>query len=96
MKNEMQWERLTKLARQAQRSESTEAPYGFATCVAANWQSAEPVSLETVWEFLSLRSLALAAVVMVVSLGINYDLLSGDWSHELAMTDHAIQEVLEP
>jgi hypothetical protein len=96
MKNELPWEKLTHLARQAQRAESPDAPYGFATRVAAQWAAAEPITLANVWEFLSLRSLAFAALLMVASVGINFDVLNGDWSKELAMTDAAISDVLEP
>jgi len=97
MKSNEPWEKLTQAARQARPEASTEAPFGFATRVVARWQAAEPVTLESVWQVLSLRSLAVAALLMVASLTVNYDLMAGeDWTQDLAMADSVFQTALEP
>ena len=90
------WENLARLARQAPEPTPTEMPFGFATRVMANWPSATVVELSAVWELLSVRSLVLAALIMAVTLGVNYDLMSHDWTQEVAVADATFEPLLEP
>ncbi len=90
------WENLARLARQAPEPAPAETPFGFATRVVANWPSVSTSELSAVWEFLSLRSLVLAALITVVTLGTNYDLMSHDWTQEFAGDDATFEPLLEP
>ncbi len=90
------WEKLARLARQAPDPARAEMPFGFATRVVAHWPSAATVELSTVWELLSVRSLVLAALIMAVTLGINYDLMSHDWTQEVTVADTTFEPLLQP
>jgi hypothetical protein len=96
-KNYNFWEKLTRLARQAPEPGPAEMPYGFATRVVANRPTAAPgAELSAAWESLSVRSLALAALVMAFTLGLNYDLMNHDWTQEVTPVDTAFEPLLEP
>ena len=90
------WDNLVRLARQAPKPPPSEIPFGFVARVAARWPATTVVELSAVWEFLSLRSLILAALIMVATLGINYDLLSHDWTQEVDVADPGFEPLLEP
>ena len=79
--NNDQWERLARAARPQFRVAPGGAPFGFATRVVARWRS-EGSMPESPWELLSLKSLAFAVVIMLVSVGFSYeslaDQLAGD------------------
>ncbi|HEY6167519.1 MAG TPA: hypothetical protein VI454_05735 [Verrucomicrobiae bacterium] len=68
------WERLTKAARQAPADASVEAPFGFSNRVVARWLAGE-LPMPSAWEFLSLRSLGFAALVMLVSLAVSFNVV---------------------
>ncbi len=87
---------LIRLARQAPAPAPVELPFGFATRVVAHWSAAETPALSAVWEWLSVRSLVLAALIMATTLGANYDLMSPDWPPEIAMADTTFDSLLEP
>lgn len=91
------WDKLARLARQAPEPAPAETPFGFAARVVANWPSAATAAeLSAVWELLSARSLVLAALIMAVTLGINYDLVSHDWTQEVAVADATFEPLLQP
>ena len=96
-KQDEQWQRLAKLARQAPKAPEPEMPYGFATRIVAQWPkaNAEP-ALEIIWEKFALRFLGLAFAIMLVTVGLTYSSLAEE-SHELVtMTDSVIDTVLQP
>lgn len=83
------WNRLTGLARRATAAdEAVAAPPGFATRVAALWlDSQRPAREGTLWEWFSLRSLAVAASLMVVAVAATWPGISqaeGDQFVDLA------------
>ena len=90
------WERLVKAAHRAPAETSAEPPFGFATRVAARWASGEQVAITAPWERLALRTLAFAAVLMVASLTVNFDLLGKDLLTELSPADPVFGNLLEP
>ncbi len=90
------WENLVRQARQAPEPAPAAMPCGFASRVVANWPSPAVIELSAVWEFLSLRSLGLAALIMVVTLGFNYDLISHDWTQEVAVAETTFEPLMEP
>lgn len=76
------WARLVSAARQAQTPVATEIPPGFATRVAAKGKTT-PNSLSA-WEFLSVRALVFAFLLMVGSIAVNYNLINDNWINSLA------------
>jgi hypothetical protein len=65
------WGRLAGAARNAA-PRPADPPLGFATRVVARWKETATAELASPWELLSLKSLAFAVVVMLVSLGASY------------------------
>lgn len=95
MKNfDQKWQKLVARARQTPEERDAAAPYGFATRVAARALTAPAVSAWAVLERLTLRGLAVAAVLMVATAAFNYPALALDNEDELAMTD-AVTEALD-
>lgn len=96
MNTENKWIKLAQCARQAPSAETPEPSHGFATRVVARWLAGEGrPSPWAAWEWLSPRGLALAAVLMLASLGANYDLLGGDLADEMNATSAALESLLE-
>lgn len=87
MNDENKWERLTRWARRTRRIEGDAAPYGFANRVAAIWDAGEAPVLPNVWEWLSIRSVAVAMAIMLGTLFVNYDLLSQGFEIEVSVAD---------
>jgi hypothetical protein len=95
MKANDHWQKLARAARLAPQPPATGAPYGFATRVVARWQADEAPATPSPWEWLSIRALAVAALLMVAALGTSFDLLGQDWTPE-APADDVLQIILEP
>ena len=96
MKTNDRWDQLTRWARLAPKEDKpVTAPFGFATRVAARWAASEPVSAMFLWERLSLRSLAVAAFIMLASLCANYDLLAHSWMDVVSEPDAVLETVLD-
>lgn len=71
-------------------------PPGFATRVVARWRASEErPSLWATWEWFSPRGLALAALLMLASLGANYDLLGGSLADEMTTASAVLESLLE-
>jgi hypothetical protein len=97
MKNDA-WNKLAALARKAPAPAEDGVPFGFAARVVAlskTHRETEPSPLAA-WEWLSFRSLALAGVLALASLAINYDLLTPGQPGDLAMADPGVDTLAEP
>jgi hypothetical protein len=81
---EQTWVRLVSAARQAQTPGVTEIPPGFATCVIAKWKTT--LNSPSVWEFLSVRALAFAFLLMVGSIAVNYNVINDNGINYLDMS----------
>ena len=71
------WARLTTAARRAPQAGDTEAPYGFATRVAALAFSAER-PMRSLFERFSLRAVGVASLLAVLSVVANYSALNAN------------------
>ncbi len=88
------WTKLARTARHAPPEAAKEMPFGFATRIAARWASSETAAAAP-WEKLALRALAFAAVLMIASVTLNFDFLTGDWSQQIAPADPVFGNLLE-
>ncbi|MBI3875476.1 MAG: hypothetical protein HY300_05865 [Verrucomicrobia bacterium] len=88
------WTKLARTARLAPPEAEKQIPFGFATRVASRWASGE-IAAAAPWEKLALRTLAFAAVLMVASVTLNFDFLTGDWSQEIASADPVFGNLLD-
>jgi len=77
------WVRLVSAARQAQPPFVAEIPPGFATRVIAKWGTTP--NSPSAWEFLSVRALALAFLLMVGSIAVNYNVINENVINNLDM-----------
>jgi hypothetical protein len=85
--NDTTWRKLAQTARHAPDPRDTSAPFGFAGRVVARAQSA-PAMTVSPWDVLSLKSLALALLVMIVSVGWSFSSVAEQFTGEsLAPTD---------
>jgi len=98
-KQDEQWQRLAKLARQAPKVPEPEMPYGFATRVVAQWPkvSAEP-ALEIIWEKFALRFLGIAFAIMAITVSLTYSTLAEESHALVTMTESVLgtAPVIEP
>jgi len=90
------WKQLAGLARPAPPAALPEIPHGFATRVASRCLAVAGTPPPSMWEWVSLRGLALAALLMLISVGVNYDFLQADWTHDLAIADDVLNTLWEP
>ena len=89
-----QWPRLTAAARRATDPRDTAAPYGFATRVTALAFLPERLAVSLLERF-SLRALALAGVLAVVSLASNYSTLISAFQDDAVRVDDPVAELVE-
>lgn len=66
------WEKLVGVARGARDDRPESAPYGFATRVAALALAGEGLSGATLFERWSLRAVAVAGLLAVLTVAVNY------------------------
>jgi hypothetical protein len=70
--NDHAWQRLARAARLAPEQPASEAPFGFTQRVVARWLAGEAAPASP-WELaLSWRPLACAALVMLLSVAMNF------------------------
>ena len=81
---EKSWRKLVETSKHASAETAPAAPFGFSTRVTARWLSGER-RLPTAWELLSLRSLGLALLVMLVSLGVGFSDVQDQFTPEPAV-----------
>jgi hypothetical protein len=77
------WARLVSAARQAQTPGVTEIPQGFSTRVMAKWKTTP--NSASAWEFLSVRALVFAFLLMVGSIAVNYNVINDNEINYLDM-----------
>lgn len=81
------WQRLARAAGQAGGATPVTAPHGFAHRVIARWLATEKPSVVCLWEWLCLRTSAVACAVMLATLFLNFDAVSLDWTRNLSVAD---------
>ncbi|HSI63134.1 MAG TPA: hypothetical protein VLE43_08440 [Candidatus Saccharimonadia bacterium] len=82
--SEHAWPRLA--ARAAQTSQpDEEAPMGFATRVVAQWKTSPKEASFALLEWLTLRGLAVAVVILLGSAAFGYDTIVGVFTGETAL-----------
>lgn len=91
------WQKLARLARQAPKPAGAEAPFGFATRVAARWAAGESPapSAWDVLEIFSLRSLVVAGALMVAVLFVSYDVTTPGWTQQYTVADATFDPIFE-
>jgi hypothetical protein len=88
------WARLVAAARHAPDERGTEAPYGFATRVAA-LAFAPDRELKTLWERLSFRALGVACLLALLSVAANYSSFANALAEEEGATaDDPVTEMI--
>ncbi len=85
------WSRLARTARQSPEPAAAEAPFGFATRVVAQWQTAPAPSLASVWETLSKRILAVSCALMVITVVASYGLIQESVADTWTTTSGAME-----
>lgn len=88
--SEQAWNRLAPLAARAP-EETADLPMGFATRTAANWKSHPGERVASLVEFFAWRGLALAMVILVGSVAMGYDALSGFIAGDTSLPDNMVQ-----
>ncbi len=88
------WKKLTALARQAPANPDTVAPVGFATRVVARAAALPPSSPWAFFEQFALRGLAVAAVLGICAVALNYYSPATENADDVAATD-AVSEILD-
>jgi hypothetical protein len=92
---ESRWQQLATVARQAPVTDSTVAPYGFATRIAARAMSGRGrPALMAVFGRFSVRGLWAACLLMLISMVANYIAFVGSEDDEQGLTD-PVAEVLD-
>ncbi len=87
---EQVWTHLVRAARQVQMPTVIEIPPGFATRVAAKWKTIP--NMPSSWEFLSIRALVFAFLLMVGSIVANYNIINNNGISNLAMNYSSIED----
>lgn len=91
-----QWKKLARVARQTPNPTPMQAPPGFAGRVFARRDSGAGPQLALLWESWAMRTLAFAALVMLVSLSANYNLVRDQFSPGASTPDVIEELMLEP
>jgi len=90
------WKRLARAARQAPAESPTEMPFGFDTRVIADWRAQRGDSELLPWAFLLRGALVCSALIMVLSLAMNYQTLNERDPGSVAIADSAIRMSMLP
>lgn len=90
------WKRLARVARQAQVEALGEMPYGFDTRVIADWRARCDDSETLPWTFLLRGALVCSALIMILSVAMNYQSLQEREPGVDAIADSAIQMSMLP
>ena len=88
--SEQAWNKLARSAAAAP-TEAAELPHGFATRVLAHWRAQPGERLFSTMEFLTWRGLAVAMLILVGSVALGYDALSGFISGDARLPDDMFQ-----
>lgn len=92
------WQKLAAHAARAPRPPAADstAPPWFAARVTARWLAGDLPFAPSPWEIFSVRSVALAALVMLLALTANYDLLHDQFTHADQPVDLLLAALDEP
>jgi hypothetical protein len=83
---ERAWPRLAARARTSPADQSAaEVPLGFATRIVAQWKSQPREASFALLEWLALRGMAVAMIILLGSAALGYDTLSGIFTGETAL-----------
>ena len=74
------WQKLVARAGRVPERDTTAPPW-FAARVTARWLAGDLPPALSPWELFSLRSVALAALVMLLALSANYEVLHDQFTH---------------
>lgn len=85
MNSEEKLKRLTEWAQTAHRVEGGPAPFGFSTRVVARWVTDNAQT--NLWEWFSVRSVAVAVCIMLATIVVNHDLLSDGFELNVTVAD---------
>jgi hypothetical protein len=88
--SEQAWNRLAPIAARAP-EESADLPLGFATRTVANWKAYPGERVASMVEFFTWRGLALAMVILIGTVAIGYDAVSGFVAGDTSVTDNMVQ-----
>ncbi|MGB0581903.1 MAG: hypothetical protein ACPGVU_19585 [Limisphaerales bacterium] len=94
MTKENKWERLSRWARRERKIEGEGAPYGFSNRVAAIWAAGEAPLIPDWWEWLSIRSVVVAMVIMLGTLAVNHDVVAHGFEIDVSMMDSMEEPIL--
>lgn len=93
------WQKLAALATATaapQPASATAAPPWFAARVTARWLAGDRLFAPSPWEIFSVRSVAVAALVMLLALAANYELLHEQFAHADQPVDLLLAALDEP
>lgn len=90
------WQRLAQAARLAPAQLPPPLPFGFDTRVLANWRAQRDSGEGLPWVFLLRAGVAGAALIMLVSLALNYQALQEQEPSARALANSAIQMSMLP
>ncbi len=92
------WQKLAAHAARADRPPAPDsaAPPWFAARVTARWLAGDLPFAPSPWELFSVRSVALAALVMLLALAANYELLHDQFAHADQPVDLLLAALDEP
>jgi hypothetical protein len=90
------WKRLARAARQAPAAAPAEMPFGFDRCVMAEWRTQRDDSEALPWTFLLRGALACSALIMILSVAMNYQELQEREPGPIAIADSVIQTRMLP
>ncbi|MBI4326794.1 MAG: hypothetical protein HY674_16260 [Chloroflexi bacterium] len=90
------WQRLAQAARLAPARPAPPMPFGFDTRVLANWRAQRNRGEGLPWVFLLRAGVVGAALIMLVSLALNYQALQEEEPSARALANSAIQISMVP
>jgi len=90
--SEQAWNRLAQTAARAP-EEPADLPLGFVTRTVANWNAHPGERVASMMEFFTWRGLALAMIILIGTVAIGYDALSGFVAGDTSLpdTDNMVQ-----
>ncbi|MFZ4765379.1 MAG: hypothetical protein ACOYMN_10535 [Roseimicrobium sp.] len=86
------WSRLSRLAARAPEPVA-EVPFGFATRVVASWQADRRERALVAFEWLTLRGLAVAALIFASSAAFGYDTVAGLLEGEASLVGAGLLDI---
>ena len=87
------WSTLSRLAALAP-AETPEAPFGFASRVVAAWRADRRENRLATFEWLTLRGMAVAMVILAGSAAMGYDTLAGVFTGEASLVGGGWLDIL--